>query len=72
MSINHLSQIKLPAIVRELKKRDNQLATIIDQVGPCRLQRGEQGLSSLVYSIIGQQLSGHAARAIRSRLQLTT
>jgi len=69
MSINHLSQVELPAAVRELKKRDNQLATIIEQVGPCRLKRGEQGLSPLVYSIIGQQLSGYAARAIRSRFQ---
>ena len=69
MSINHLNQVELPAAVRELKKRDNQLATIIEQVGPCRLKRGEQGLSPLVYSIIGQQLSDYAAQAIRSRFQ---
>ncbi len=69
MSINHRGQVELPAIVRDLKGRDNQLATIIEQIGPCRLERGEQGLSPLVYSIIGQQLSGYAARAIRSRFQ---
>ena len=69
MSINHLSQVELPAVIRELKGRDSQLAAIIDQIGPCHLQPGAQGLSPLVYSIIGQQLSGHAARAIRSRLQ---
>jgi DNA-3-methyladenine glycosylase II len=69
MSIDRLSQVELPAAVRELKKRDSVLAAIIEQVGPCRLKRGEQGLAALAFSIAGQQLSGYAARAIRSRLQ---
>lgn len=50
--------------------RDDLLAAIMNQVGPCRLALlGEQGMTPLVYSIIGQQLSDHAARAIRTRLQ---
>ena len=57
-------------VVEALKKSDDLLAAIIGEVGPCHLQRGEQGLSPLVYSIIGQQLSGHASRTIRSRLQV--
>ena len=53
-----------------LGARDDLLAAIIDQVGPCRLALlGEQGMTPLVYSIVGQQLSDHAARAIRTRLQ---
>ena len=53
--------------VSSLKERDTKLAMIIGAVGPCRLERGAQGLIALVYSIIGQQLSNRSAKAIRSR-----
>ncbi len=56
--------------VSSLKERDTQLAKIIDQIGPCRLERRVQGLTALVYSVIGQQLSNNSARAIRSRFDL--
>ncbi len=47
---------------------DPRLATVIERIGPCRLERRAQGLTALVYAVAGQQLSGHSARAIRSRL----
>jgi 3-methyladenine DNA glycosylase/8-oxoguanine DNA glycosylase len=55
-------------LVEPLKELDRRLASIIERIGPCHLERGCQGITALVDSIVGQQLSGHAAGAIRSRL----
>ena len=55
--------------VNEIKKNDSRLAAIIDQIGPCSLNRRVQGFSSLVHSIISQQLSKSSAQAIRSRFE---
>jgi len=63
-----LDSINLKEIVDTLATRDHQLAIIISMVGPCRFERGVGGFPSLVHSIIGQQLSNSASRAIRIRL----
>lgn len=55
--------------VNTIKKNDARLATIIDQIGPCSLNRRTQGFPSLVHSIISQQLSKSSAQAIRSRFE---
>jgi len=69
MSLIESNQINLLDIVSIIKKNDPHLATIIEQIGVCRLQRGEQGYAALVHSIIGQQLSKRAAQTIRHRIE---
>lgn len=56
--------------IRHLKRADPVLATIIDRVGPCRLEIRSEGthFDALVRSIIYQQLSGKAAGTIHARL----
>jgi len=68
MPVNQPHQSTLITAVNRLSKHDSRLAAVIEQVGPCHLERGVQGLTALVYTVIGQQLSGSSARAIRSRL----
>jgi DNA-3-methyladenine glycosylase II len=58
-----------------LKARDPKLATVIASVDPVDIAAWRRGrrlgdaFSTLVYGIIGQQISGYATRAISSRLQ---
>ncbi len=54
---------------KKLVEKDPVLATVIKQIGPCRLTKGESGFVSLVNAIVSQQLSGYAYRAIRTRLE---
>jgi len=70
MHVDQPNQIEIKTAVSKLKKRDPKLAEVIEQIGPCRLERHTQGLTTLVYSVIGQQLSNSSARAIRSRFDI--
>ncbi len=70
MHIDQSNQTEIKTAVSILKKRDPRLAEVIDQIGPCRLERRAQGLTALVHSVIGQQLSNSSARAIRSRIDI--
>ncbi|MDH3279661.1 MAG: DNA-3-methyladenine glycosylase 2 family protein [Gammaproteobacteria bacterium] len=56
--------------VRALKRCDPQLARAVDRVGPFRLElhTAATPFQMLVRSIVHQQLSGQAARAIEARL----
>ncbi len=58
----------IAAAVEGLKRHDRRLASLIERIGPCHLEHGRQGMTALVNSIIGQQLSNHAAGAIRARM----
>jgi DNA-3-methyladenine glycosylase II len=64
-----LNQSEIQAARRHLRAADPVMAAMIDAVGPytLRFDRGRFGL--LVRSIISQQISTSAARAIRKRLQ---
>jgi DNA-3-methyladenine glycosylase II len=53
---------------RHLKKADPILAEIIERVGPFRMEYREPGFSTLVRSIVYQQLSGRVASRIFARL----
>ncbi len=64
------NQSEIKAAVSLLKKRDPRLSEVVDQIGPCRLERREQGLAALAHSVIGQQLSNSSASAIRSRFNI--
>jgi DNA-3-methyladenine glycosylase II len=52
-----------------LRKRDRVLRKVIDRVGPCRLRPRRDRFATLVHSIVAQQVSGKAAKAIFGRLQ---
>jgi len=55
--------------IAHLKKVDPILGEIIDRVGPCKIQYLEPDFETLIRSIVFQQLSGKAARAIFARFQ---
>ena len=57
------------AALRHLRANDPILRNVIQQVGPCQLKLQPGRFHSLVRSIISQQISGHAARSIRQRLE---
>lgn len=54
--------------LNHLKKADPVLASIIDRVGPCKIQYREPVFHNLVRSIVYQQLHGKAAATIFGRL----
>lgn len=68
MQIAGDNQPTIAAAVEHLKRRDRKLASLIERIGPCRFERGRPGMTALVNSVVGQQLSSHAAGAIRARL----
>jgi len=54
--------------VTHLKKSDPILHSIIERVGPCRMEFGPPEFSSLAEAIVYQQLNGRAADTIFKRL----
>ena len=58
----------LQQATRHLKRRDCVLRPVIERVGPATLKREKNRFQALVRSIIAQQISGKAARAIWQRL----
>jgi DNA-3-methyladenine glycosylase II len=52
-----------------LKKADPVLGSIIDRVGSYKIEHSEPGFSTLVTSIVNQQLSGRVADVILGRLR---
>jgi DNA-3-methyladenine glycosylase II len=54
---------------RHLRATDPVMKTIIDAVGPYTLRFERDRFALLVRSIVSQQISTNAARAIRRRLQ---
>ncbi|MFT5523460.1 MAG: 3-methyladenine DNA glycosylase/8-oxoguanine DNA glycosylase [Pirellulaceae bacterium] len=68
--VSKLLVSKLPTAVRHLKRQDEQLASLIKRIGPCRLQlqNTDNIFHSLARAIVFQQLSGKAAGTIFSRV----
>ncbi|MEM9456047.1 MAG: DNA-3-methyladenine glycosylase 2 family protein [Myxococcota bacterium] len=65
-------RIRLPrGALARLRRSDEGLARVIDQVGACRMRVGaaETHLASLVRAIVYQQLSGKAAATIFGRFR---
>lgn len=60
---------RLAVATDHLQASDPQLRQVIQRVGPCRLRLRPDRFAALVQSIVSQQVSGHAARAIFGRLQ---
>lgn len=59
---------QLAAATDHLRRADSVLRPVIDRVGPCRLKCSRDRFGSLVRSIVSQQISTKAARAILARL----
>ena len=57
------------AAVERLKKHDPLLGRVIERYGPCTIRPHRNYYQELVDSIISQQLSVHAARAIEQRFR---
>jgi DNA-3-methyladenine glycosylase II len=55
--------------ISHLKRYDPQLSEVIDRYGPCTIRPHTDYYQELVDSIISQQLSVHAARAIEGRFR---
>ena len=55
--------------IRCLRKADDQMARVIDKVGPCRLSPTGGRFYVLANSIVSQQISTAAARTISKRLR---
>jgi DNA-3-methyladenine glycosylase II len=53
--------------INHLKKSDPVMRSIIDRVGPCRMEFGEPVFHSLAEAIVYQQLNGKAAVTIFKR-----
>jgi len=54
-------------VINHLKKSDPVLSSIIDRVGPCRMEFGPPEFHSLAEAIVYQQLNGKAAVTIFKR-----
>src|SRR5690349_12308174 len=63
-----LDPSNIQAALRHLRRRDPVMRTVINAVGPFSLKLERDRFRMLVRSIIAQQISGHAARSIRARL----
>ena len=55
------------AAEQHLQQADAKLAAVIARIGKCQMHREPDAWRALSSSIIGQQVSVHAARAIRNR-----
>ena len=62
----HNEQIE--AAVRHLRRQDPVMKEVIRQAGPFTMRRHRNRFRALVFSILGQQISGKAAASIRKRL----
>jgi DNA-3-methyladenine glycosylase II len=54
--------------VRHLQRVDHRLRALINRLGPCLLEPREDRFGMLVSSIVAQQISARAAKAIDARL----
>ncbi|MBI5758648.1 MAG: DNA-3-methyladenine glycosylase 2 family protein [Planctomycetales bacterium] len=55
--------------VKHLRRKDRVLRDVIDRIGPCQLKPDRRRFRMLARSIIGQQISGSAARSIWRQLE---
>ena len=65
---DRITQDRWSAAIKHLRRVDPHLRAIIDRIGPCRLEPHPHRFGALVRSIVGQQISTSAARAIHQKL----
>jgi DNA-3-methyladenine glycosylase II len=66
--IGNMTNPIIQEALRHLRRADPIMRDVIRRAGPFTLQLRRDRFSALVYSILGQQISGKAASAIRARL----
>lgn len=62
-------QLQIQQAVRHLSRADPVMRRVVRRCGPCQLPCRRDRFGMLVRSIISQQISVHAARTIRRRLE---
>jgi DNA-3-methyladenine glycosylase II len=60
--------LEVQQAIRHLRKADPVMRDVIRKAGPFTMQRHRNRFRALVFSILGQQISGKAAASIRARL----
>src|SRR5947207_12164449 len=63
-----MSDQEIQQALRHLRRADPVLKEVIRRAGPFTLRRHRNRFRALVFSILGQQISGKAAASIRARL----
>jgi len=63
-----MNDTEIELALRHLRRADPVMRQVIRKAGPFALQRRRNRFRALVFSILGQQISGKAAAAIRARL----
>ena len=66
-----ISQAELNRSIDELARREARFAQALARIGYPEPRVGERGYATLLRTIVGQQVSIHAARAILARLEAT-
>ena len=64
-----LDPLKIDRALRHLRSADPVMRNLIQKTGPFRLKLRRDRFHALVSSILSQQISGKAARSIRTRLE---
>lgn len=59
---------RMRAALRHLRATDPVVAALIERFGPCRLRSTRSAFQVMLETIVSQQLSTHAARAIYGRI----
>ena len=63
-----MSDSEIQQALRHLRRSDPVMRTVIRKAGPFTMRRQRNRFRALVFSILGQQISGKAAASIRARL----
>jgi DNA-3-methyladenine glycosylase II len=63
-----MSDQEIQQALRHLRRKDPVMRKVIQRAGPFTLQLHRNRFRALVFSILGQQISGKAAASIRARL----
>jgi len=64
------SAAEIEQALRHLRKSDPVLRAVIRRAGPFAMKLKRDRFQALVYAILAQQISGHAALAVRKKLEL--
>jgi DNA-3-methyladenine glycosylase II len=63
-----MNEQEIQQAIRHLRRADPIMRDVIRRAGPFTMRRHRNRFRALVFSILGQQISGKAAAAIRARL----
>src|SRR5215510_1033110 len=67
-STRNMSDQEIQQALRHLRRKDPIMRAVIQKAGPFTMRLHRNRFRALVFSILGQQISGKAAASIRARL----